>query len=116
MELAMFETKEEQDTILESLPSGCTDDYGEFIFIGGTMENTSYWRWATSGKPINYEIDWAPVEPNNRGGSECCMNLIDYKRECGRYLINDDPCDWKCGYFLCEDTYTEDFRALLSRY
>lgn len=33
------------------------------------------WYWVSTGKKLNFELPWGPVDPNNLGNNEKCLAL-----------------------------------------
>ncbi|KAH8307163.1 hypothetical protein KR044_006359, partial [Drosophila immigrans] len=52
----------------------------------------------TTGQPASF-LRWGRVEPNNLGGNEHCVQLIDFRRR--KLIMNDNKCKRLC-YFICQ--------------
>jgi hypothetical protein len=103
MDLATMETKEEQDHLLSLLNDDSISKAPGFalqLLIGGTdIGSESNFYWASSGKPIEYPLNWVEGEPNNYGDKEHCMGLGKWKDS---FQVNDVPCTGYQAQFFCE--------------
>lgn len=96
MDLASLETKEEEELILEQIK--IIFDTKKRFFIGGTNmgSETSSWYWENTGKSINYDMRWAPNEPNE--GPEKCLEIYNVH---GSWSLNNVWCRSEQN-FICE--------------
>lgn len=94
LDLAIIETKEEEDQIISKLnESGII----QWIWIGGTdVEDSFNWYWAKTGEPIRKNMNWYRTEPNNR--NEHCMLFF---KNGASYYVGNHFCHIK-GYPLCQ--------------
>ena len=81
------------------------------VFIGGNdINGEGNWRWAESdgsdGIRIEGEggwnIPWNTGQPDNAGGIEDCMEI---NRWAGQPYINDIPCNYNLGAYICEKRF-----------
>jgi hypothetical protein len=108
MELASFQTEDEQNRVLKWLepfadPTNQSTIFFSFIWVGGVKNSQDLWVWDSTRKSINYQLKWGPNEPNNDG--ETCLNLWRYTTYSGYdFRFNDDLCDCEMtrGVYLCE--------------
>jgi hypothetical protein len=60
MDLAAFETKREQDFFLNLVKENWIKKKGGIsACVGGTKLGSNDWYWINSGKPVNYNLNWA---------------------------------------------------------
>lgn len=100
MELLILETEEEENFMVNLLEKN-SNFLDTFTHIGGTILGSNNWYWASTGQPINYQIRWAPREPNNPT-TEFCLSFL--KKADNTFGINDIRCnaiDQPLG-FICE--------------
>lgn len=102
MEFVSLDSEGEQDYFIKLINEKSTV-FGPYTFVGGMTTNpgtTSGWRWVNSGKSINFLLRFRPGEPNNRNGSESCLN-INYDGNQQNLGFNDAPCKHEEN-FICQ--------------
>lgn len=57
----------------------------------------SDWYWTNSGKKINYEMEWAPNQPNFQKQNQWCLSLDN-----SNYKFNDIKCYDDNHTFMCQ--------------
>ncbi|XP_005094809.1 C-type lectin domain family 4 member F-like [Aplysia californica] len=68
------------------------------LWLGATdLGKEGIWTWVTSNRRLSVE-DWARTQPDNYKNNEHCLEI---RKEIGRKVWNDMPCDYKLGY-LCQ--------------
>ena len=100
-ELAVPENSDINDKIYQVLK---TRNIGT-VWIGVHRDNNDNFI-TVSGANVSY-TNWYPGEPNNAGGNEDCvkmMNIVNwntnYGAAAGRW--NDAPCTYSKTYYVCE--------------
>lgn len=92
MEYLSLETKKEEQNFLK-LCSNESGQFDNFNFLGGTSDRVSSnsgWYWISTGKPVNYKLQFNAGEPNNHLGEELCLSTNkDAPNRCG---FNDVQC------------------------
>lgn len=83
--LAEFETREEQNYIMETLRSLEHLNIHDYLYIGGAAVK---WFWTESKEPITDDVALLKTK--------YCMNILS------RAEIRDAPCDSHPGWILCE--------------
>ena len=78
MELVSLPTKDLADKFTQL----CFENSGFFetyTHIGGTYigAGLNKWYWLSTGKPVNYNLNWAIGEPNNYGGKQKCLAVYE---------------------------------------
>jgi hypothetical protein len=99
MELATFETKEEEDFVLNLIASKWLNVMESQNFIGGTKIGNDDWYWIPTGDLIDYKIRWRNGEPNNIEGNEKCLSIGHYHSS---FAVNDIDCYKSQRSFICE--------------
>ena len=103
MDLVELPTEAEADYFLRLCSQKKSDLNSNFFHIGasyaGLGENEYYWM--TTGKRINYALQWGPNQPDNRNEIENCLSI---QKQTGSYKINDMNMDtstdkWE---FICQ--------------
>lgn len=103
MELLMLETIEEYNNFTHILNTSYRSYLETHTHIGGTKEGREYWYWASTGKRIDYQLNWHAGQPDNAGGVEFCMDIVNSSNG---IEINDLPCftETYLFRFICEKT------------
>lgn len=88
--------------------------FNNFAHVGGVSSegaNKHSWFWIDSGNRIQFDLNWAFKEPNNKhGGTEYCLSI---KKLNGGFGFNDIRCSNFKSKFLCskDDVSQEDESA-----
>ena len=87
MELVSLPTEEEADVFSE-LCANNAFHFEEYTHIGGSYigNGLNNFYWISDGKPVTYQLKWAPGEPNNAGGKEDCLSI---HKQPGAFKFND---------------------------
>lgn len=91
MELVSIDSRNEFDHF-ENLCRTNEHLFGNFFHIGGLVKvakSTTEWYWTNSGQKINFDLTFAPGEPNNAGGNQMCMCLT---KHLPHFLFDDIQC------------------------
>lgn len=99
MELAMFETKEEHDFVLDMIASKWLNALEYQNFIGGSRVGSDGWGWVGSGIEVDYNLRWRNGEPNNFEGNEHCLCIGHYY---STFAVIDMDCSKSVRNFICE--------------
>ena len=87
MELASLPTKDLADDfnqlLLDNSPFFDRNTHMGGSYIGAGLKN---FYWLSTGKPINYNLNWGPGEPSDVVGNENCLALIKLN---GIFMYND---------------------------
>jgi hypothetical protein len=100
MELARFETENEQQTFLRHL--GYKYPNKKFFMAGTDSGIEGFWRWAPKDTPISMKLEWGPRQPDNGGGrmfiGENCLLAMRFRNG---FKLNDEQCDAQHN-FICQ--------------
>lgn len=71
------------------------------VHIGGADHGVdkNKWYWMSSGKDVNYIMDYAPTEPNNINGRQNCLAVYTHPES---YQFADYDCDESKSIFACQ--------------
>lgn len=71
------------------------------VHIGGSDHGVekNKWYWMSSGKEIDYNMIYAPTEPNNIGGRQNCLAVYTVPQS---YQFADYDCDESKSIFACQ--------------
>lgn len=71
------------------------------VHIGGSDHGVdkNKWYWMSSGKEINYNMKYAPTEPNNVDGRQYCLALYIHPQS---FEFADYDCDESKSIFACQ--------------
>ena len=117
MDLVELPTEAEADYFLKLCAQKSSDLNGKYFHIGASYAGLGLneYYWMTTGQRINYTLQWAPNQPDNRNGIEYCLSV---KSQPGNFMFNDINMDtttdkWK---FICQritnaNSNTTDFRS-----
>lgn len=112
MDLMTLDSKQEYDDFMNAIvikASSLVDQWytmGAFTTVKGTKDN---WRWSRTGNKINFDINWAPNEPDG-AKNNLCLTMLNTPR----FIFFDSPCYGYLNYgFFCEKTI-ETFDVRLS--
>ncbi|XP_056614710.1 ladderlectin-like [Triplophysa dalaica] len=90
--LASVRSKAQNEFLLSLMPVSTR------VWIGGHGgEMKQQWLW-TDGSPFDY-TNWCKTEPNNKGGSEHCLEINWTSNTCW----NDEACSTTSGYICARD-------------
>ncbi|KAI7789584.1 ladderlectin-like isoform X1 [Triplophysa rosa] len=90
--LASVRSKAQNEFLLSLVPANTN------VWIGGhDAEMEKQWLW-TDGSPFDY-TNWCNTEPNNKDGSEHCLELNWTKNRCW----NDGTCATLKGYICAQN-------------
>ncbi|KAH8371008.1 hypothetical protein KR093_005899 [Drosophila rubida] len=92
-DLVNFENAKEFDAVLKEL--NVRKCY--WIDLHDHVQQLKF-RSITTGHPASF-LRWGSVEPNNLGGNEHCVQLIDFRRQ--HLIMNDNKCRRLC-FFICQ--------------
>jgi hypothetical protein len=106
MELAIFETEDEQNYVLNMLQKNWKNSLERFTLIGGSKLGASSWYWPATGKKIEYPLKWNPGQPDNAQGVELCLTVMNESNNAQTFTINDAECSTRKVLaemkFICE--------------
>ncbi|CAH1985035.1 unnamed protein product [Acanthoscelides obtectus] len=106
MKLLSIETKEEEDFLRKSVLIHLDGDTDFIIRTSGKRLIGHRWTWEETGKQIQY-TNWGESEPNNLGGHEDCLVLLNKRNGVNpKWHWNDDNCHTPY-YFICEYSLAE---------
>ncbi|KAG8261889.1 mannose binding [Homalodisca vitripennis] len=92
--LATIRSREENELIKELIPLR-----NDRFWTSGTNYPEGHWIWMSTGDTLPDFTDWLPGEPNNNGGNENCLHLVESNNQ--GYMWNDIPCT-ELMYPICE--------------
>lgn len=112
MEFLSLENSQEQGFFM-NLCNGKRELFDRFTLIGGIArvpKSKTDWYWVNSGNKDNYELMFAPGEPNNlggnMGGNEMCL-ILDRQPE--TFMLNDGHCYGDFNRkFVCQEHIQEE--------
>lgn len=97
MQLATAETPERLQAVMEEIQRANRSTH---TWVGGNdlkLEGSFVW---ISGAPVG-QLNWVQVAPNNAGGNEHCLELINMPAMGIRWQFNDNNCAVH-NIFICE--------------
>ena len=69
------------------------------MHVGGVKTSTGSWVWL-NGFPVESTL-WHPGEPNNKFGTDSCVDIWWTDRSANLFLLDDAVCTWNVAS-LCE--------------
>lgn len=104
--LVTITSEEEDQFLVERLSDdgwmGASDieDDGDWKWINGPEEDTSFWSGVVDGVPIGESyVNWRPSQPDNADDNEHCGQIVV---DGGSTGWNDLPCDSELDYYVVE--------------
>jgi hypothetical protein len=99
MQLARFDSAEEQKNFLSILKARNDPSLKNCWLAGNDIVDHGVWKWDPNNIPINFELAWGEGQPGNISGitglPEHCIEVW------GNFLLNDEDCDVKSS-FICQ--------------
>ncbi|XP_046659397.1 multiple epidermal growth factor-like domains protein 6 isoform X2 [Homalodisca vitripennis] len=86
--LATIRSREENELIKQVIH--VTTLRNDRFWTSGTNYHQGHWIWMSTGDTLPDFTDWLPGEPNNDGGNENCLHLVESNNQ--GYMWNDVPC------------------------
>jgi hypothetical protein len=99
MQLATFDTKQEEDFVLDMIAQNWMNNMESQSFIGGTRIGRDNWYWISTGEIVDYKIRWRNGEPNNLESNENCLSIGHYH---STFAVIDIDCHKSTRSFVCE--------------
>ncbi|XP_055525940.1 C-type lectin 37Da-like [Wyeomyia smithii] len=108
MRLVTIQSQAKNDAIAAFVKT--TDKFNdvnsEFWIGGSDLAEEGTFTWMNTGQLVKY-VNWSPNEPNNAFESEDCMELVYIPRFEQVWSWNDNNCETKKSYFICEGSGLE---------
>lgn len=77
-----------------------------WTFVGGiatVAKSKTSWYWVNSGNRIDYDLKFAPGQPDNANNNEMCLSIGFVSGNASLNLIfNDLPCSTVVTRFICQ--------------
>ena len=109
LELATFESKNESDWFSNLLNASCQNFDPGWCHVGGMRffndasvirtEIMKNWYWQKSGKKINFDLNWHPLQPDNYNFNQWCLAVSKIN---GKMFYADIQCYNRDEYFICQ--------------
>ncbi|XP_055627943.1 C-type lectin 37Db-like [Toxorhynchites rutilus septentrionalis] len=103
MQLAIVKTPEEHRQMVEVSKDSHAFSNDSFIawFGGNDLAEEGIFIWHATGERVRY-ANWRPGQPDNYGGDEDCMALMNIPASGWQWHANDGPCQ-NAHYFICQN-------------
>lgn len=99
MDLAIIETKPEENAILATMTSSSNNDY---VWLGGSdVGSTGEYYWVKTGAPVRSDIKWNSTEPDGPGS----QHYMKIYRPAAEYVFGN-TFEYAEGYPLCQEVET----------
>ncbi|KAL2092161.1 hypothetical protein ACEWY4_011959 [Coilia grayii] len=104
-DLATVESEEDMGRLIQLIQDL---GYSTEVWIGlrGYLDDVDTWKWSLDqsgfyGEGVGEYRDWHEGQPNNSGGQECCVEIVEQK-------WNDTPCNIRWP-FICYDAKSDSY-------
>lgn len=102
MDLVALETLNEKNNFV-AIMNANIQHFDTYTHIGGietTKGDSNTFTWVSTGKSINFKIDWTTQNPNNLNGIEFCLTV---EKGGSAYAgFNDISCSTYAYAYICE--------------
>lgn len=100
LQFLTLDTKNESIAFTEMVEKEDQSLLDEWVFVGGVVRidgTRKDWMWMETGKPVDYEIDFSPGEPNFPAYEHCLAFSV---KRTGNLKYHDLQCStWRQKYF-----------------